>query len=81
MSGAGELLDRRLTYGVIFALLLQMATGLIWAGGAAARLNALERAQIVNRDDHVRLAQMETRLDLIADQLDRIEARLEAGNE
>jgi hypothetical protein len=75
MSGAG--LDRRISMGVIAALALQLAAALIWTGAAAQRLDTLESAQHAARTEPVRLARLETRLDHIVAQLDRIEQRLE----
>ena len=69
--------DRRLTYGVLVAVMVQFAGVLIWAGGAAARLNNVENAQGEARDLDVRLARVEAHLDAISVQLQRIEHRLE----
>lgn len=70
-------IDRRVTLAVILAIAAQMAAALVWAGAAAQRLDALERAQRVARTEPERLARLEARLDHITRQLDRIEARLE----
>ncbi len=78
MTSQGETSERRLTYGLIFAICMQLAAAFIWAGSMAERLNALERAAPTSQEDHVLLARLETRVEAIGDQLDRIEARLEA---
>lgn len=70
-------LDRRVTYAFLLAIALEAVAALLWAGGAAERLAALERTTLANRANQERLARVETRLDGMAKQLDRIEARLE----
>ena len=69
--------ESRLTYAVILTLLLQFAAAFIWAGRAGERLDTVEANLTVTRADHVRLARLETKLEAIGDQLDRIEHRLE----
>ncbi|MEN0078609.1 MAG: hypothetical protein AAF753_05790 [Pseudomonadota bacterium] len=69
--------SRRLTFGVAVALMVQFAGVFIWAGSISARLQALERAASTHSTDHVLLARVETRVESIAAQLDRIEAQLE----
>ncbi|NBC14823.1 MAG: hypothetical protein GVY09_16115 [Gammaproteobacteria bacterium] len=73
----GATLDRKISFGVLAALALQLSAALLWAGGAAERLDALEKAQHAARAEPVQLARLETRLDHIDAQLDRIEERLE----
>lgn len=77
MTQAETGFDRRLSYGVLLALAIQLAAGLIWAGRAAERLDALEQSEAAQSGAPVRLARLEVRLDHIDAQLDRIEARLE----
>lgn len=77
MSAGPSTPERRLTYGLIFAICVQLAAALVWAGNMNARLVALERAVPTAEADHVLLARLETRVEAIGQQLDRIEARLE----
>mgnify|MGYP006272600799 CR=1 FL=1 len=76
MTGA-LLLDRRVSLALLVTIAVQTGAALIWTGRAAERLDALERAERATRPDAVRLARLETRLDHMTRQLDRIEARLE----
>ena len=41
-------MDRTITMSLVFTLLVQTSGGLIWAGSAAARLDALENRLAVN---------------------------------
>lgn len=70
-------LDRKISFGVLLAVIAQFGAVLLWAGGAAERLAALEQAQHAARAEPVRLARLETKLEHIDAQLDRIEQRLE----
>ncbi|MCI4646414.1 MAG: hypothetical protein MRY64_16655 [Hyphomonadaceae bacterium] len=70
--------ERRLTYGVIITLVVQFAAGFMWAGSAGERLENVEASLAVTRTDHVRLARVETKIEAISAQLDRIEHRLES---
>lgn len=77
MSSASSPMDRRLTYGVLIAVVVHFAGILIWAGGAAERLTRVEQANTELHGFDVRLARVEARLDGIGHQLERIEQRLE----
>ena len=70
-------IDRKISFGVLVAITVQFGAILLWAGGAAERLSALEQAQHAARSEPVRLARLETKLEHIDAQLDRIEQRLE----
>lgn len=70
-------LDRRISLGLLVAVTAQFGAVLLWAGGAAERLAALEQAQQASRTEPIRLARLETKLEHIDAQLDRIEQRLE----
>lgn len=70
-------IDPRVTLALIAALMLQTAGGLIWAGRAAARLEAVERSLAAQADVNVRLARMEEQLSEARRALARIETRLE----
>ena len=76
MSAAWTL-DRRLTAGVVVAVIAQIVAMSIWVGGASERLSSLESREGQTLIDHVRLARLETRLEQIERQLDRIATRLE----
>lgn len=78
MSGGAVTPERRVTLGLVLAICVQMAAAFIWAGQMGARTSALERAIPTYQADHVSIARMETRVESISQQLDRIEARLEA---
>ncbi|MEM0984645.1 MAG: hypothetical protein AAGJ32_00215 [Pseudomonadota bacterium] len=70
--------DRRVGAAVIGAVAVQFVAVFMWIGAAAERLDALEKTRLELTNDHVRLAKLETQLELIHRQLDRIEARLGA---
>lgn len=73
----GLTLERKITLAVLVALIIQVVAGLVWTGGAIERLTSLEEAAEISRTSDVRLARVETRLDTMSKQLDRIEHRLE----
>lgn len=73
----GLTLERKITLAVLVALIIQVVAGLVWTGGAIERLTSLEEAAEISRTSDVRLARVETRLDTMSKQLDRIEQRLE----
>lgn len=74
---SATLTDRRLTYAVILAVIVHFAAILIWVGGAAARLTAVEQAVQHSRDLEYRLTRVEAQLEGISLQLERIETRME----
>ena len=51
-------IDPRITLALIFALFLETAGGLIWAGRAAARLDEVERAVATQPEVAERLARL-----------------------
>jgi type VI protein secretion system component VasK len=69
--------DRRLTIGVVVAVLVQTAGVLLWAGAAAERVATLEERMREQRPVAERLARVETELGAMRAQLDRIERKLE----
>ena len=69
-------LDRTVTIGLIFTIFAQTAGGLIWAGSAAARLNALEDQMIADANISERLARLEGQTSQMAKSLSRIEREL-----
>lgn len=70
-------IDPRITFALIFALFLETAGGLIWAGRAAARLAEVERAVATQPEIAERLARLEEQLAEARRALARIERRLE----
>ena len=69
--------DPRITFALILALFLETAGGLIWAGRAAARLDAVERAVATQPEVAERLARLEEQVTDARRSLARIEARLD----
>jgi type VI protein secretion system component VasK len=69
--------DPRVTIAVILALILQTAGALMWAGRAAARLDAVERAVATQPEVAERLARLEEQVGEARRSLTRIERRLD----
>jgi hypothetical protein len=69
--------DPRITFALIFALFLETAGGLIWAGRAAARLDAVERAVATQPEVAERLARLEEKITDARHSLARIERKLD----
>lgn len=69
--------DPRITFALIFALFLETAGGLIWAGRAAARLEDVERAVATQPEVAERLARLEEQVADARRSLARIERRLD----
>jgi hypothetical protein len=69
--------DPRITFALIFALFLETAGGLIWAGRAAARLDAVERAVATQPEVAERLARLEEQITDARHSLARIERKLD----
>ena len=64
---------------MIVAVAVQTAAALIWAGGAAARIEALESRVAEQRLVAERLARLEEQADATRASLERIEAGLVKG--
>ncbi len=73
-------MEAKMTLGLVFALFVQAAGGLVWAGAAAERIEALERSVEERRPVLERLARVETELSAVRHQLDRIEDQLSEVN-
>ena len=71
-------IERKVTLGVAFAVIVQLAGTLLWAGAAAERLDALERSAVEARPLGERLVRVEAELEAVRAQLNRIETKLEA---
>lgn len=69
--------DLRITAGLIIAILLQTAAGLLWAGRASARLDEMEARVRAQQPVAERLARLETQMTLAQKSLDRIERRID----
>ena len=76
MTGKTFQMDRTITMSLVFTLLVQTSGGLIWAGSAAARLDALENRLAVNTGIAQRLARLEGQTSQMAQSLARIEREL-----
>jgi hypothetical protein len=70
---------KRLAMAVVVALIVQTAGGLIWAGGAAARIASLEGRVSEQRMVIERLARLEEQGVATRAAVERIERRLERG--
>lgn len=70
---------RRIPAALIAVLAAQTLGGLVWAGGAAARISAVEERVGEQRLVAERLARLEAQGEAVRASLARIERRLEAG--
>lgn len=71
---------RRVPVAIIVALAVQTIGGLIWAGGAAARIASLEESVGEQRTVAERLARLEEQSQSTREAVERIERRLEWRN-
>lgn len=69
-------MERTVTFGLIMTVLIQTASGLLWAGAAGARLSALETQVATTNGISERLARLEGQTVHIEQSLMRIERRL-----
>lgn len=69
---------RKIPVALIAALVVQTIGGLVWAGGAAARIGTLEQRVGEQRLVAERLARLEAQGEATRAAVDRIERRLEA---
>lgn len=69
--------ERKITLAVVLALMMQTGGALIWAGAAAQRIEVLEERVAMARPVAERLARVETELEVMRAQLDRIEDKVE----
>jgi type VI protein secretion system component VasK len=70
-------IDARVTASLIFAVLIETAGALLWAGRASARLDEMEARLEIQRPVAERLARLETQMSQAQASLDRIERRLD----
>ena len=68
---------RRVPTALLIALTVQTVGGLVWAGGAAARIATLEQRVGEQRLVAERLARLEAQGEAVRATVDRIERRLE----
>ena len=68
---------KKIPIALIAALLVQTIGGLVWAGGAAARIATLEQRVGEQRLVAERLARVEAQGEAVRAAVDRIERRLE----
>lgn len=71
------MIDRKLTLAVVFAVMMESAGVLIWAGAASERLKEVELRVAAQAAMAERLARVEAHLQLQTAQLGRIEAKVE----
>lgn len=74
---AGWRLDRQVSVAVLFAFVVQTGGALLWAGGAAERITALESRLDKQSGVAERLARLEAQADASRVSLARIEAKLD----
>ena len=68
---------RKIPVGLLTALAVQAIGGLIWAGGAAARISTLEDRVADQQQVAERLTRLETQVEATSKAVERIERRLE----
>lgn len=73
--------EKKITLAFVLAVLVQTGGALVWAGAAAERITVLERSAEAGRPVGERLARVEAELGAVRAQLDRMERKLEAGDE
>ncbi len=71
-------IDRRVTLALVFAVFVQTAGALVWAGAAGERLSMVEHEVDERRGVAERLARLEAELESVRLQLDRIERKIDA---
>lgn len=76
----GWKLERSVTLGVVFALVMQTGGALIWAGAAGERLDRLEAEAALYDTASERLARLEVQIQQARESLSRIERRLDAND-
>ena len=71
------MIDKKITWALIFAIVIESAGVFAWAGGIDERLKEAEARVVAQSEMAVRLARVEVKLELVVAQLTRIEARLD----
>jgi hypothetical protein len=76
-----EMIDKKITWALIFAIAIESAGIFVWAGGIAERLREAEAEAEAQAEEQAglssRLTRVEVKLELASAQLDRIEAKLD----
>ncbi len=72
------MIDKKITVGVILALIVESAGVFAWAGATGERLREVEMRVSTQSQMAERLARVEVKLDLAGAQLARIARKLEA---
>jgi len=75
------MIDRKVTLAVLVTLLLQLAAGLLWAGAAAERIDAVELELERRRPVVLQTARIEAELSLMRTQLARIERKMDRADD
>ena len=71
------MIERKIGASFLLALAVQTGGALLWAGAAAERIEVLEERVAMARPVAERLARVETELEAMRTQLDRIEDKVE----
>lgn len=70
-------IEKKVSAALLVAIAAQTAVGLLWAGAAVERIDALEQHVEQAKPIGERLARVEARLEAMRAQLDRIETKVE----
>lgn len=73
------MLQGRLTLAVLFAMAMEVAAALLWAGSASQRLSEVEARVAAQSGLDERMARLEVRIEFASAQLARIEKKLDGG--
>lgn len=71
------MIERKIGATFLLALAVQTGGALLWAGAAAERIEVLEERVAMARPVYERLARVETELEAMRAQLDRIEDKVQ----
>ncbi|MEL7482456.1 MAG: hypothetical protein AAGJ29_12955 [Pseudomonadota bacterium] len=69
--------DRKISYALVFAIVVQAAGALTWAGASSQRLQSIEQEVQLRRGLIERLARLEAEVEGMRMQLDRIERKID----
>jgi hypothetical protein len=75
------LVEKKVSLAVILAVVLESAGVLMWVGSTSEKLREVELKTTDQQDMAERLARVETHLELAAEQLSRIEKKLDETDE
>jgi hypothetical protein len=74
-------IEKKVTVGLIVAILVQTGGALVWAGSAAERIRGVETELDDRKMVTERLVRVEAQLESVSGQLNRIERRMEVRDE